>query len=125
MRLGSLGPRFVSEHVACRQLPIVLPHERVETYVKEGFWPASMEPDYGKRRTQEFWKHCKEYASWAQSHHALEKGLHRPVCLYCDDAALSKVTGEKLTIFTMSDFLDPRKDCMATAWPLFFLREAG
>ena len=105
-------------------MPVVLPHELVESFVHNNLWPANWEEECGGVRTREFWKHCGEHAAWAADHPATADGRHRPLALYMDDAALSKVTGEKMVIFTMSDVLDWRKNCMETAWPLFLIRDA-
>ena len=107
------------ESFPARQMPLVLPHDLVSAMVKAGIWPSQI----GKAESvHDWWEHNAKKNNWYCNHPAFTDQKHEPLCLYGDDACLTKAGNEKMTCITLSHCLDTRSDSLVTSWPLCLFR---
>ena len=102
-----------------RQMPVVLPHDLVSAMAKAGIWPSQI----GKAESvRDWWEHNAKKNNWYCNHPAFTDQKHEPLCLYGDDACLTKAGNEKMVCITLSHCLDTRSDSLVTSWPLCLFR---
>ena len=110
---------FYFEGFPARQMPMVLPHDLVSAMAKAGLWPSQI----GKAESvRDWWEHNAKKNNWYCNHPAFTDQKHEPLCLYGDDACLTKAGNEKMVCITLSHCLDTRSDSLVTSWPLCLFR---
>ena len=115
--VSSYRQRYIK--LIARKMPVVLPHDLVAALCEAGIWPDQI----GKMRNLfEWWVHNEKHNNWYCDHPAFEDKKHEPLCLYGDDACLTKAGNEKMTVITLSHCLDTRSDSTLTSWPLCLFR---
>ena len=100
---------------------MVLPHDLVSALAAAGKWPSQLQAG-SMDSVDGWWHHMEHHRTWWCNHPAFQEKVHEPLCLYGDDAQLTKQGNEKITCITLSHCLDKRSSSMHTSWPLCLFR---